>query len=246
MSTLARPRTLRIAGFVAGGVAIAGAAVAVTASAAGFNLNLGGPSSNSSSNTAALSASPQDAAGTSAVCTDFINHFSSDLGTDQTKVNAAFQQAISETLADQVKAGKITQKQADAIKARLAGKQPCSLGPALKGGGGDRANVRAYMQQLLNAAASALGITPDALKADLQKGESLSQIAAAQNPAVTEAQFRQKLIANLTPLLDQAVKDGKLTAAQEQAILHRLQTGPIPFWDKAPKASTTAAGATTT
>ena len=244
MSTLARPRTFRIIGFAVGAVAIAGAAVAVTASAAGFNLNLGRPSSTSPSNSAGLVSSPQDAAGTSAVCTDFINHFTADLGTDQTKLNAAFQQAIAETLADQVKAGKLTQAQADAIKAKLAGKDACSIGPAFKSGTGDHANMGAFMQQLLNAAASALGITPDALKADLQKGESLSQIAAAQNPPVTEAQFRQKLIANLTPQLDQAVKDGKLTPAQEQKILQRLQSGPIPFWDKAPKAST-AAGATT-
>jgi hypothetical protein len=244
MSTLARPRTLRVAGFAAGAVAIAGAAVAVTASAAGFNFNLGGAPSSSTSTAASLSTSPRDAAGTSAVCTDFINHFASDLGTDSTKVDTAFQQALAQTLADEVSAGKLTQKQAEAIKTKLAGKQPCDLGPALKGGGGAHANLGPYMQLVLNAAASALGITPDELKADLQKGESLSQIAAAQNPPVTEDQFRQRLIANLTPALDQAVKDGKLTADQEQKILQRLKTGPIPFWDKAPKAAT-AAGATT-
>lgn len=231
ISTLARPRTLRFAGFAAGAVAIAGAAVAVTASAAGFNFNFGSPAGSN----APLSTSPQDAAATSAVCTDFINHFTADLGVSQSKVDAAFQQAISETLADQVKAGKLTQAQADAIKARLAGKEPCSIAPALKGGPGPRANIAQYMQQLMSAAASALGITPDELKADLQKGMSLSQIAAAQKPPVTEDQFRQRLIANLTPQLDQAVKDGKLTSDQEKQILKQLQTGRIPFWDKAPK-----------
>jgi hypothetical protein len=192
---------------------------------------------------AGLAGSPQDAAGTSAVCTDFINHFTSDLGTDQTKLDAAFQKAIAETLADQVKAGKLTQQQADAIKAKLAGKEPCSIGPALSVGGG-RAADGAYMQQLLAASASALDVTPDQLKADLKKGMSLSQIAAAHNPPITEDQFRTKLIANLKPLLDKAVTDKKLTSDQEQKILQRLQTGAIPLWDKARK-STTAAGSTT-
>ncbi len=232
ISTLALPKTLRLAGFAAGAVALAGSAVYVTASAAGYNFNFGNGSTPSSS--AGLAASPQDAAGGNAACTDFINHFASNLGTSQDKVNSAFQQAISQTLADQVKAGKITQQQADAIKAKLAKKQPCDIGPALRNGGG-KAGIGAYTKQLLTAAASALGISSDQLQADLQKGVSLSQVAAAQNPPVTEDQFRTKLIANLKPQLDQAVTDGKLTSAQEQMILQRLQTGPIPFWDKAPK-----------
>jgi hypothetical protein len=66
---------------------------------------------------------------------------------------------------------------------------------------------------------------------------------------VTEAQFRTKLIAQLTPLLDAAVKNHKLTSAQEQAVLQRLQTGPIPYWSSPihrPKAAAPASPATTT
>ena len=233
ISAIARPKTFRFAAYAAGALAVAGSAVAVTASAAGYSFNFGGPSSNPPS-TAGLTAAPQDAAGKSAICQDFMTHFASNLGSDQTKVDAAFQSAIAQTLADQVKAGKLTQAQADAIKARLAGKDPCALGSAIR----PDAKGAAYMQQLLAAAASALDVTPDQLKADLAKGMSLSQVAAAHNPPITQDQFRTKLIANLTPLLDQAVKDGKLTAAQESAILKRLQSGPIPFWNKAPKATT--------
>ena len=83
---------------------------------------------------------------------------------------------------------------------------------------------------MLSAAASTLGITDAALKADLAKGMTLSQVAAAQK--VTEAQFRTGLIAKLTPVLDAAVTSKKLTPAQEQAIIKRLQTGPIPLWNK--------------
>ncbi len=234
ISRFLRIKAVRFAAYAAGAVAVAGSAVYVVAAATS-------PSPSPSSTT-----SPKHPSGeASAVCTDFINHFTADLGTNQSKMSSAFQQAIAQTLADQVKAGKLTQQQADAIKAKLTGKQPCAIAPALQQRGGGKAATGAYMQQLLAAAASALDVTPDQLKADLQKGMSLSQVAAAHNPAITEAQFRTKLIANLKPLLDQAVTNGKLTSAQEQKILQRLQSGPIPLWDKAPKKAATTAGATT-
>jgi hypothetical protein len=39
------------------------------------------------------------------------------------------------------------------------------------------------------------------------------------------------LIAKLTPVLDAAVTNKKLTAEQEKKIIARLQSGPIPFWN---------------
>ena len=230
ISALARPRTLRVAGLAAGAVAIAGAAVYVTASAAGYNFNFGGPSSPTSS--AGLTSAPQGTDGASAACADFIDHFAADLGSDQSKVDAAFQQALSQTLADEVKAGKLTQQQADAIKARLADKRPCSFVTLPKTG---KATTAMYTQQVLAAAASALDVTPTQLRTDLKNGMSLSQIAAAHNPPLTEEQFRAKLIASLKAMLDELVARGSLTSQQEQQILQRLQTGSIPFWADAPR-----------
>ena len=217
-------------------------AVLVTASASGFNVGLR-PAGASQPASAAISQ-----ATTSAVCTDFINHFSSDLGKSQSQITAALQKAIGETLADQVKSGKLTQAQADAIKKRFAAQQPlCAVsGPLgrkpfpagpIQGG--------AYLQQLETAAASALGISPAQLKTDLAGGMSLSQVAAAEKPPVSEATFRTRLLAQLKPLLDKAVADKKLTQVQESQILQRLQSGPIPFWNaplhKRPAASPTPA-----
>ena len=85
------------------------------------------------------------------------------------------------------------------------------------------------MQQYLAAAAAALGITQTQLTADLKAGQSLSQVAAAQH--VSESDFRTKLIANLKPALDQAVTNKTITAPQEQELLNRLQTGPLPLWN---------------
>jgi hypothetical protein len=108
---------------------------------------------------------------------------------------------------------------------------------------GSTPELGAYKQALLGAAASALGITDQELKADLAKGMTLSQIAAAQKPPVTEAQFRSRLIAKLTPMLDAAVANKTLTGAQEQAIIKQLQTGPLPYWNtptRQPKKPTAA------
>jgi hypothetical protein len=240
ITTIARPKTLRIAGFAAGAAAIAGAAVYMTASAAGINLGFGPKNTSSANAPVASTVDARTGGSASSVCNEFVSHFASDLGVSQDKVNSAFQEAVGQTLADEVKAGDITQAQADAIKQRLAGKAPCAIAGSL--GAGKNPAGGAYTQALMSAAASALGITPDQLKADLAKGMTLHQIADAQNPPVTEDQFRSRLIANLKPLLDKAVADGKLTSAQEQQIIQRLQTGPILFWDtpvKAPAAATT-------
>ena len=232
IKSLVTARFLRIVGFAAGAVALAGSAVYITASAAGYNLGFG----TTSSNHAPVSAAAADSTASKA-CTAFIGHFASDLGVSQDKLSSAFQQALNETLADEVKSGDLTQAQADTIKKKLAGKAPCTLGIGKHQAGA----IAQYRQQLLAAAASALGISTQTLATDLKNGQTLSQVAAAQNPPVTEAQFRSKLIANLKPLLDKAVADKKLTADQEQKILQRLQTGPILFWDK-PMGKTAAGG----
>jgi hypothetical protein len=227
MKSLQTSRLLRVVGFAVGGVVVAGAAVLVTASAAGLSVGFHSSSPQPSQAETVTVASKSKA---SAVCSDFITHLSSDLGKSQSQLNSAVQKAIGETLADEVKNGDLTQAQADAIKARLASQPPCTIVGSLKPPAGSQATISAYTQQLMAAAAAALGVSDTTLKADLAKGMNLSQIAAAQKPPVTEAQFRTKLIAQLTPLLDAAVKSKKLTSVQEQMILKQLQTGPIPFW----------------
>src|SRR5436305_373205 len=138
---------------------------------------------------------------TSAVCSTFMQHFATDLGKSQAEINAAFQKAVAETLADEAKRGQITQTQADAIKKKLANATPCTLPSTAHRPGGEKA-IAAFMEQYLAASASALGISETELKTDLKNGQSLSQIAAARN--VTQATFRTKVIANLKPVLDKA------------------------------------------
>jgi hypothetical protein len=216
-------RLIRAASLAMGGVIIGGVAVIATASAAamiGFRPTTSAQADESTVAAAELRVSSQ-------ACSDFMSHFAVEIGKTQAEINAAFQRAIADTLADEVKAGRLTQSQADAIKARLASKTPCALGGAQPRG----AKLEAFMQQYVAAAAAALGITEAQLKTDLRSGQSLSQIAAAKK--VSESDFRTRLIANLKPVLDKAVTNKRITSAQENTILDRLKTGPLPLWNRA-------------
>ena len=211
-------RFLRAAGLAVGAVIIGGVAVVAAASVAGLR------PSNVVANDLSTTAAEQRIS--TAACDSFMSHFATEIGKTQAEINAAFQRAIADTLADEVKAGHITQAQADTIKARLANKTPCSLQALAP----HRGKLEAFMQQYVTAAAAALGISEEQLKTDLRNGQSLSQIAASKN--VSEATFRAKLIEGLKPALDKAVSNKRITAAQEQTILDRLKTGNLPLWNR--------------
>ena len=241
MTSLLRSRHLRIAGMAVGAVAVAGAAVVVTASAAGMSFGLRQPSQPQS---AGANLTAAQANSSSAACSDFMSHFAVDIGKTQAQINTAFQKAIADTLADEVKSGQITQAQADAIKQKLVNQTPCTL-PSTIGHAGSKSYIAAYMQQYLTAAAAALGLSETQLKTDLAGGQSLSQVAAAHH--VSEADFRTRLITNLKPALDAAVTNKKLTSQQETLILQRLQNGALPLWNAPvhkPKPAATARPAT--
>lgn len=224
ITRIAKLRYLRIVGVAVGAVAVAGVAVVVTASAAGMNFGF---------RPVATAQQPVDSASAStAACSAFMKHFAVEIGKSQAEINSAFQRALTNTLADEVKSGQITQAQADAIKKKLSSQTPCALPSSLgrPKPGRNKAEFGPYMQQYVTAAAAALGISEAQLKTDLTGGQSLSQVASAQH--VSEADFRTRLIANLKPVLDKAVTDKKLTSQQETLILQRLQTGPLPLWNK--------------
>src|SRR5580704_11593589 len=179
MTSLAKFRYLRVVGFAVGAVVVAGAAVLVTASAAGLNV---GFRPSSSLRAPAAAASVNQKAGASAVCNDFLSHLSSELGKSQAQVNTAVQKAIGETLADEVKNKDLTQAQADAIKKQLASQPPCNLAGNLGPKPAPRIatpTIATYTSQLISAAASALGVSDTQLKTDLANGMTLSQIAAS-------------------------------------------------------------------
>jgi len=138
------------------------------------------------------------------------------LGVQPSTLEDALKQAALDQVDAAVKAGRLTQAQATAIKARISSGE---LGPGIgvfAPGLGGRVGIAVGP----DAAASYLGLTQAQLQTDLQNGKTLAQIAAAQGKSVDG--LKQALLADARTHLDQAVKDGKITAAQEQQMLNDL------------------------
>lgn len=126
---------------------------------------------------------------------------------------------IDQALAD----GKITQAEADALKQKIeAGTLPFGLGigPGMGGFGHGHGGMLGGGMQL-DAAATYLGVTQAELRTDLEAGKTLAQVA--QDKGKTVAGLEQAMIDAEKADLDQAVKDGKLTAAEESTILANLK-----------------------
>jgi hypothetical protein len=79
-------------------------------------------------------------------------------------------------------------------------------GPEMRGGGMLAANV--------------LGLTPEQLRAEMQAGKTLAEVAQAHG--MSRDDFKSKLIAAQKARLDQAVANGRLTAEQAQQVADRF------------------------
>lgn len=222
------PRAARVYLTAVGAVAVAGVAVVVTGAATGTPLLAASPSP-----------SPSPGSGTN-YCSRFTGHVAANLGKTQSQVQKAISDAIGQTIDDAVKNGDLTQSQANSIKAKLGanangaqcagglGRLPGVIGRAGgfgPGFGGARFNE-------IDEVAKALGITNAQLQQDLQSGKTVQQLASAQG--MDEAAFRSKLASVTKSDLDQQVKSGTITQNQENAILQRIQNGPLPLWNGAP------------
>jgi hypothetical protein len=74
----------------------------------------------------------------------------------------------------------------------------------------------------LDAAADYLGLTQAELNAKLESGQSLADIAKTQGKSVDG--LKAAMLADAKTDLDQAVKDGKITAAQRDEMLKNIES----------------------
>jgi hypothetical protein len=149
------------------------------------------------------------------------------------KLRDALAAAQDEQLDAAVKAGKLTQKQADAIKAaRKQSGHVLGGGPLLKLRGGPGMHLRGFAGPLgpggpggfgvgpFDGLAKALGISEDKLHEQLRDGKSLADIAKAAGTSLTDV--KASLKAATKAKLDKAVKDEDLTQKQADAILEEF------------------------
>jgi hypothetical protein len=139
------------------------------------------------------------------------------------RLQAAITAAFNDRLDAAVKAGTLTQAQADAIKARQAANGGLPLIGPFPGFGERHGPDFAFGQvgiprsDLIDAAAAYLGLTADQLETRLGSGKTPAEIAAAQGK--TADGLKAAVVAAAKKDLDAAVAAGKLTRAQADELL---------------------------
>jgi hypothetical protein len=159
----------------------------------------------------------------------FLGDVAKRLNVTPQQLNNAIKGAFEDRLDAAVKAGRLTQKQADEIKKKVEqGGVPPVLGPGFGAGAarghfffrGGPGTVRGPIHNGIDAAAKYLGLTDKQLLQQLSSGKSLADIAGDKKKSVDG--LKSAIRDSVKSDLDQAVKDKKLTQSQQDNILGRL------------------------
>ena len=152
----------------------------------------------------------------------FLNDAAKRAGVSPQTLKNALAGALQDQLNAAVKAGKLTQAQANAIEQRLRQGGGVPFGPIPFGGGfhGQRFGIGGGGP--LQAAASYLGLSVPQLFDQLRGGKSLAQIAGSQHKSTSG--LENAIVSAERTRLDKERAAGAITSAQEQQILSRLQT----------------------
>ena len=156
----------------------------------------------------------------------FLNDLAKRLNVTPAQLRDALKGALLDRLDAAVKAGVITQAQANRIERRLESGAPVPffLGPRRFGLRGFGLHANGFgVRGTLGAAASYLGLSDAQLLSDLRSGQTLAQIAKARGKSV--AGLQQAITAAIKARLDKAVAAGRITQAQENKILSRIGRG---------------------
>ena len=140
-----------------------------------------------------------------------------DVGVSESALTAALVKAEEAQIDAQVMAGKLTQAQADALKQRIESGDVPLVGVGLGMGGRHGGPGHGGPGHNVATVASYLGITKAAVVSELQSGKTLAQIATAHGKTVDG--LVTTLVAAEKTELDAAVTSGKITQAQEDAML---------------------------
>jgi hypothetical protein len=147
-----------------------------------------------------------------------INDAAQRLNVKPSELQNALQQAMLDRIDAALKAGRLTQQQADELKARV--KAGDGLGLPLFGGHGFGFHHGGPPLAGLDAAATYLGLTPAQLRTQLQSGKTLAQIAKAQGKSTDG--LKEAMLADAKKHLDAAVKAGKITQSQADQALTEI------------------------
>jgi polyhydroxyalkanoate synthesis regulator phasin len=143
-----------------------------------------------------------------------LNDVAGQLGVTPERLSNAFKTALKNRIDQAVKDGHMTQAEANRMKAAIDRESVPMLGPGFGFRGGPRLHREHHG---LEAAAKYLGMTEAALRAQLESGKTLAQVAKDRNKSVNG--LVTALVAEKKARIDQAVKDGHLTQAQADELV---------------------------
>ena len=170
-------------------------------------------------------ATPSTTTVTDPYCEQYLRDLANRLHASVSALQQDSLAAAKDVLARMVRDGRLTQKEANALAQRLQSHHACSGNVSarlekvlvLKA-------LRGYLPQITNQVASGLHLTTAQLKAQVQSGKSLSDIAMAQH--VSDSQLRTIVIDAVRSALDKAVSAGNVTKQQATTFMQNLQSHP--------------------
>lgn len=173
-------------------------------------------------------------------CDAFIADLAHRLGVSTDKLKSSVKDSLKKSIDDAVAKGDLTADQATKLKARIDAAQGCQglRGPRGFGGrpggpgpfGGARQNI---LEQVTNAAATALQQPAADVRKDVMAGQTLHQIAGPKN--ITKTEFDTAFKAALKSQTDPQVAAGKLNAAQQTKLIERATAIADKLWDSSLK-----------
>ena len=143
------------------------------------------------------------------------------LGIPPEKLRDAFEAALTARIDAAVAAGRLTPEQGARLKTRIANAKGLGLG-IRKGFTRRHAFVGRVVAhgRAIGAAATYLGLSREALRAELAKGQSLAQLAKAKQK--TTDGLVAAMVAPVKAALAKAVASGKLTQQRADGIVARM------------------------
>jgi hypothetical protein len=137
------------------------------------------------------------------------------------ELRAALEGAFGDQLDDAVRAGRLTQAQADRMKQASRDHGLPLGGPGGPGEHGRHVFLAGPIGPGIDAAADYLGLTQAQLRERLENGRTLAQVARAEGKSV--AGLEQAIVDAARADLDRAVADGDLTDAERDEMIERLE-----------------------
>lgn len=152
---------------------------------------------------------------------DLASELAKQLNVSPEQFLAAEKAVLLQRIDARVAAGTMTADQAQKAKDRIK----AAANIRLSFGDGHERHERGHAlmkvrRDTVQAVATKLGITPQALMSELRAGKSLAQVAQAHN--VTRDELKATMRAALKADLDKAVTAGKLTQAREDEMLAKF------------------------